>query len=169
MRTILFMLCGVGAFAAEADMLPATAKATCEKMDKALNEIRAKVIVELNRQMIECEKKNDLVGADAIAGKIAELKALIDAAKPQVPNALGIPPLLLGKWKVSTSKYNSVWEFKADGTVKRENGEGKFVIEGTTVTITWLSNGFKETMDLPTKTTTTGRSTGGDVFKFEKR
>jgi hypothetical protein len=183
----MLVLIPLYAFAQDAKM-PAEAKKVIDKyeasvevarkaFDAAVAKARDQALKDLKPIQVSETKKGNLDGAMLVKGKVDELTAEIskpavegDLAKPVPPSTDPRVIVLLGKWRVSTTGYAVVYEFKDDGEIWRlPNNTGKYSFEKDKLVINW-SNGETVTAKLPKHGTYVmeGQSSRGLSYKFEK-
>jgi len=183
----VLVLVPIYSFAQDAKM-PAEAKRVIDKYDAsveaakkvfetAVAKARDQALKDLKPIQVSETKKGNLDGAMLVKSKVDELTAEIqkpaaegDLAKPIPPSTDPRVAMLIGKWKVYTTGYSVVYEFKDEGEVTRiPNNIGKYSFEKDKLVITW-NNGEVVTAKLPKPGVTImdAQSSRGLSYKFEK-
>jgi len=169
---------------AEDAKMPADAQKIIDKYDKAIAEAkkvydaavakaRDQALKELKPIQTAETKKGNLENALLVKGKIEELTAEIpkpaaegDLSTPISPSIDTAVIAVLGKWLIG-GKYPV--EFNANGTIRKENKIGKYVVEKGKVIVTW-SEGWVDTLRLPKPGTSKmeGTNSSGASVWYEK-
>lgn len=172
--------------------VPTDAKKVVEKYDAAVEaakkaydatvaKARDQALKDLKPIQSAETKKGNLDGAIWVKDKIDELTAQIpkepgkdDLATPAPPTKDPRVALVIGKWKVTSpvNSWESLWEFKDDGTMGRHEFQGKYVIEKNKVVVTWANQQGHDTVNLPKGGVRTsvleGANPGGVPLRFER-
>lgn len=146
--------------------LPSQATEALEKMEKEINEAKAKAVCTLDRVLVSIMKTGDLGSANKVKEEIEKIKSTLALSKEE--------KWYIGKWK-SVYPVGLIWScsINEDGTVSRTDAKGTMTgtwkLENNSIIFSWPHIKYYHKLFIGNKVnnlyTIEGKS--GDKFKLQ--